>query len=178
MQLVDSLVAPAVVTAQECPGVDGRNCSSNCQLHICEALVDFYKVSNNASDPWDEEEGWTDSETKSCQQLLSVPGKNGMPAYCDWYGVQCCDAQRRAQNQCYVLGSVRGLYQQMNNLNMSLENPVLIRSMKTLHDCGMVIFDVEGSNVVGKLTDDWGHLRHMQYFNIGECLEGAVCAGT
>lgn len=165
-------MAPSVVTATDCPGAVGRNCTRQCQLRICKALVDFYRVANNASDPWDEEEGWVDSETQSCEQLLSRPGPQGLPAYCRWHGVQCCDAAHAADEQCYLLGSVRGVNQAMNNVNVSLSDPTLLRSLKTLHACGLTIFDVESNNVAGSLTEEWGQLRHLQYLNIGGCTTG------
>jgi hypothetical protein len=56
----------------------------------------------------------------------------------------------------------------MNNVNVSLENPVLFKALKTLHDCGMFALNFESNNVAGRMTEQWGQLEHMQYINIGK----------
>lgn len=131
----------------------------------------MYRASNNISDPWDEEHGWEDTTTQSCQQLLSSPAQNGQPAYCQWHGVSCCSAQDAAQGNCYLLNSVVGVNAAMNNLNVSLEDPVLLKALKVLHGCGLLMLDMESNNIVGRLTEEWGQLKHLQYFNLGELFQ-------
>lgn len=186
-----NVVPPAPVSAQECPGADGRTqtCTRRCQLRICKALADLYRVSNNASDPWDEERGWQLTETTDCQQLLDLqltrsgqrqpPNKQQQqpqpPGYCTWNGVTCCDQDLLDKQECWLKHSIKGLSFSNNNLNVSLENAVFIRSLVTLHDCGLTALDFENNNIMGSLTNAWGALKHLQYLNLGEYFSPFVC---
>jgi hypothetical protein len=141
-----------------------------CQLRTCKALVDIYRASNNVSDPWDQEHGWEQTGNKTCQQLLEAADRDRRQEapYCSWHGVTCCTAQHAASGRCWLVNSVSAINQAMNNINVSLENPVLFKALKTLHDCGMFMLNFESNNVAGRMTEEWGQLEHMRYINIGE----------
>lgn len=127
----------------------------------------MYRSSNNVSDPWDQEHGWEDTATQSCQQLLAAADADGPPPYCSWHGVACCTAARAANGSCLAQG-VSELNLSMNNLNVSLENPVFFGGIKALHDCGLTSLNLESSNVAGRVTEEWGQLQHMEFLDLGE----------
>lgn len=167
VQALNDMIPPAAVTAEECPGAIGSTCTVQCQLRICQALSGLYTASNNVSDPWDNEQGWDSLKSQPCQQLVNRrPAQR--PAYCSWHGVICCSTAHVAQQRCNLLHSVLGLNLMVNNLNVSLEDPRLFRSLKTLHDCGMFMLNMENNNVIGRLTSQWGQLERMQYLNLGK----------
>lgn len=165
--MLDNLIPPTVVTADACPGVVGATCTRQCQLRICESLADLYRASNNVSDPWDDDDGWRLTTTQSCRQLLAQSPPGAPPSYCSWHGVRCCEQADTTEQRCYLLDSVSALNLAINNLNVSLENPVFFGSVKTLHDCGMFILNMESNNIAGRMTEDWGQLPHLRYLNIG-----------
>lgn len=127
-------------------------------------------------DPWDQEHGWEQTKKQTCQQLLTAADHDGLqgPPYCSWHGVTCCTAQQVASGRCWLVNSVSGVNQAMNNVNVSLENPVLFKALKTLHDCGMSMLNFESNNIGGRMTEEWGHLQHMQYINLGKWLKRAL----
>jgi hypothetical protein len=134
-----------------------------------------YRSSNNVSDPWDQEHGWEDTATQSCQQLLATDGHaDALPTYCSWHGVSCCTAARAANGSCLVHG-VSELNLSMNNLNVSLENPVFFGGIRALHDCGLTVLNLESSNVGGMVTEEWGQLEHFEVLDLGECV---VCGSN
>jgi hypothetical protein len=63
---------------------------------------------------------------------------------------------------------VGGINLGINNLNVSLNNPRFIGAIKALHDCGLVMLDLESNNIAGGLSKDWAQLKHLQHLNIGE----------
>lgn len=137
-----------------------------CQLRLCNALADFYKTTNNLTDPWDNEFGWELTATMPCQRL--VDGSPRQAVYCSWYGVECCTPQGMADRRCAAVNTVTALELTINNLNASVEDPALLRSLKSLHDCGMRVLNLEANNLIGALPDAWGSLNQLLVFNLGE----------
>lgn len=193
--MLDNNTAPTIITARTCPGVVGNKCTQPCQLRLCQALADLYHATNNLTDPWDYDYGWDQTVQTPCKQLMAAAanstagGGAAMPAYCKWHGVTCCDRTKAADGRCYLLNSVAALNLAINNLNGSIESPEMFGSLKTLHDCGLIILDLESNNIIGKLTEDWGQMEHLRQLNLGEeskCTTqhslvvtvGAVCGAS
>jgi hypothetical protein len=153
-------------------------CLQACQLRLCKALADFYRISNNASDPWDNEKGWEKTKTSNmtCERLVAdTPGK---AVYCDFYGVTCCTPQSMADRRCSAVNTVTALELPINNLNVSLSNPVLLPSLKIMHDCGMRVLNLEANNLIGGFSDEWGDLDKLTVFNFGKTASGSgSCTG-
>lgn len=143
-----------------------------CQLRLCNALADFYKTTNNLTDPWDNEFGWELTTTTPCQRL--VAGSPRQAVYCSWYGVECCTPQGMADRRCAAVNTVTALGLTINNLNASVEDPALLRSLKSLHDCGMRVLNLEANNLIGAIPDAWGSLNKLLVFNLGEQPAGPV----
>lgn len=137
-----------------------------CQLRLCKALAAFYKLSNNLTDPWDNEMGWELTTSTPCERL--VAGSPRQAVYCSWYGITCCTPEKLAQRHCSAVNSIVALELPINNINCSLDHPQLLPSMTTLHDCGMRIMNLEANNMIGALSDGWGALDKLIVFNIGK----------
>jgi hypothetical protein len=147
-----------------------------CQLRLCTALADFYKTTNNHTDPWDNESGWELTSSTPCQRL--VAGSPRQAVYCSWYGVECCTPQGMADRSCSAVNTITALELSINNLNASVEDPALLRSLKTLHDCGMRVLNLEANNLIGAIPDAWGSLNKLLVFNLGEqAARAVVCVG-
>jgi hypothetical protein len=93
---------------QACPGVSNGVCGSVCQLHLCGALAAFYKQTNNVSDPWDKEAGWSLTSTTPCSKLVT-PGAAGPPIYCRWWGISCCKAADVAKGDCSAVHGIKAI---------------------------------------------------------------------
>lgn len=143
-------------------------CMQPCQLRLCQALADFYKASNNITDPWDNEYGWEKTSTMSCEQLIK--GSNRQAEYCSWWGVRCCTPQGMADGRCSAVNTIVALKLQINNVNCSLQNPLVLPSFKILHGCGMRVLNLEANNIIGYLSEDFGELNKLIVFNFGELL--------
>jgi hypothetical protein len=147
-----------------------------CQLRLCKALANFYRVSNNVSDPWDNELGWELTSTQSCERLVAASPRQAV--YCSWYGVTCCTPQSMADRRCSAVNTVTALDLPINNLNVSLSNPVLLPSLKTIHGCGMRVLNLEANNLIGGFSDEWGDLDKLTVFNFGKTTRSSgSCAG-
>lgn len=164
----------AAVAAQICPGVIRGTCSSACQLHVCEALGRFYQVSNNVSDPWDNEDGWQLTIQTPCTQLIRRTASQaataaGAAVYCSWYGVNCCTAPAVASGNCTVMNAVAGIELQMNNLNASLQDPALLEAIGKLHACGLTVLNLEANNLSGEMVyEGWSSFVNLRLINVGE----------
>lgn len=139
-----------------------------CQLRLCQALADFYKASNNITDPWDNEYGWEKTSNMSCEQLIK--GSNRQAEYCSWWGVRCCTPQGMADGRCSAVNTIVALELPINNINCSLQNPLVLPSFKILHGCGMRVLNLEANNIIGYLSEDFGELNKLIVFNFGELL--------
>lgn len=173
LQLASSV--PSVAVAElKCPGASGAACGRQCQTHICEVLTQFYRVSNNVSDPWDNEDGWQRTTTTPCTVLVAGTGRPQQAAtYCSWFGVMCCTPAAVAVGNCTIIDTVAGLNMPMNNLNVSLGNQQFIAAIQQLHDCGMTVLDLEANNLSGNMTDrGWSNLVNLRVINFGKCGQG------
>jgi hypothetical protein len=108
-----------------------------------------------------------------CERILGGPaGQAGgagaaPPAYCRWFGVECCSPGGLAARNCSALHAVTGLRMPINNLNASVSNPDMLRPLVALHSCGLVSINLEASNLIGSLTDGWGALVNLEVLNLG-----------
>jgi hypothetical protein len=136
---------------------------------MCQALADIYRASNNASDPWDNEKGWELTSTAPCSKLVAR-GSPRQAVYCSWFGITCCTPTGVAGGECSVVNGVTALELPINNLNVSLGNPLLLPSLHKLHDCGMRVLNLEANNIIGPFTDAWGELHRLTVFNFGELV--------
>lgn len=101
-----------------------------------------------------------------------MAGSPRQAVYCSWYGVTCCTPQSMADRRCSAVNSVTALDLPINNLNVSLSNPVLLPSLKILHDCGMRVLNFEANNLIGGFSDEWGDLDKLTVFNFGKRASG------
>eukprot|EP00775_Hariotina_reticulata_P011064 gene11064-11220_t len=119
-------------------------------------------------------------QSQDCSQLLaasaSQPGLN--PAYCSWYGVSCCDQVLISANKCSTEFSVLDLRLQSNQLSGGIDDPDFINSVTQLHACGLTSIDLEGNDLSGILTDEWGILVNLVMLNLANnWISGTVAAG-
>lgn len=163
------------VTPATCPGLVGGRCSPACQLNLCRSLARVYAISNNASDPWDNEDGWADTATRSCEQLAAARPRGGPPLYCDWWGITCCDGELLEAGNCTTLGAVYAIELPINNLNVSMADGHLVDAMTRIHGCGLTVLNLEANNIAGPISPAWGNLNHLSVFNFGNCwIEGTI----
>lgn len=164
----------ARTTPWQCPGVVNNVCTRPCQAAVCEALGRFYKVSNNASSPWDNEAGWQASLRTPCsrlitQQLSKNSAPTGQPGYCSWFGVVCCSQRAALQGNCTVINSIKGLSLPLNNLNVSLDDPEFVSAVGQLHACGLTDLDLEANNLSGGMeAKGWSDMVNLRVVNVGK----------
>lgn len=149
----------------QCPGVSHGVCQQQCQLHICEQLAAFYKVSTNVSDPWDEERGWQVTNTQPCQRLVTA--KSRQPPYCSWHGITCCAPADVAQGSCSTVHTVWVIELPLNNLNVSVDNAEWLATIQHLHDCGLTVLSLEANQLSGNMSGAWGNLLNLKVLNLG-----------
>ncbi len=135
-------------------------------MRLCQALADFYKISNNLTDPWDNEHGWELTTTTPCERLVAASPRQAV--YCSWFGVGCCTPDIMAERRCAAVNTVIALELPINNVNVSLQNPLMLPSMKALHGCGMRVLNLEANNIIGYIDNAWGDLDKLTVFNFGE----------
>eukprot|EP00878_Enallax_costatus_P012841 GHUV01013409.1.p1 GENE.GHUV01013409.1~~GHUV01013409.1.p1 ORF type:complete len:602 (+),score=76.08 GHUV01013409.1:316-2121(+) len=159
-----------------CPAVSGAACGRQCQTHLCDVLSQIYKVSNNASDPWDNEQGWQQTATAACASLVAKTAEQGPAVYCSWFGVLCCTSAAVAAGNCTILNTVSGLNMPMNNLNVSLANPQFVSAIQQLHDCGLTVLNLEANNLSGEMRDkQWTGLDNLRVINFANSwIEGTI----
>lgn len=151
------------ISEPSCPGVYDQRCTLDCQLATCRALASFYRATYNPSQPWQHDIGWRTTNNSSCEdQLLSGP------VYCDWEGIQCCNAEMVEAHRCNALNAVKALDLQVNGLNGSISNPAFMNSILQLHSCGASKLQLQGNDLSGSLSSSWGQLVNLTYLDLGE----------
>lgn len=169
------LCVAADETVPRCPAVSSVGCGRQCQTHLCNALAQVFRASNNVSDPWDNSKGWKLTATESCTALVAEAAHQTPAVYCSWFGVLCCTPAAIAAGNCTILDTVSALSMPMNNMNVSLENSEFMSAIQQLHDCGLTVLNLEANNLSGQVKDkQWGGLRGLRVINIGECWTFAV----
>lgn len=165
--LAGAAAASGAADAHSCPGVAGGVCGRTCQLHLCQALADFYRLSNNLTDPWDDERGWETTATVPCQQLVGAGGRP-RAVYCDWFGITCCTPAGIAAGNCSAVNAIGGLALPINNMNASMANTSWLGAIQRLHGCGLTVLNIEANNLVDNIIDAWGSLTNLTVLNLGE----------
>ena len=145
-----------------------------CRGHCATSTpLQFLSPHRDARCRRDNEDGWQDTARMPCERILGGPaGQAGgagaaPPAYCRWFGVECCSPGGLAARNCSALHAVTGLRMPINNLNASVSNPDMLRPLVALHSCGLVSINLEASNLIGSLTDGWGALVNLEVLNLG-----------
>jgi len=164
--------APAAWPAlpDECPGVREAACEGPCQRAICKALHDFYNATFNPNytTQWAKQRGWAGT-AEDCARAVSS-NRQGLPPYCSRYGVECCVVTRHGHQQCSVRGAVSGLVLEVNYLNGTVSDPLLLSALVQLHACGLTKLVLQGNDLSGTLSEDWGRLNQLTHLNLGACL--------
>eukprot|EP00882_Tetradesmus_deserticola_P019987 GHRQ01021538.1.p1 GENE.GHRQ01021538.1~~GHRQ01021538.1.p1 ORF type:complete len:216 (+),score=58.65 GHRQ01021538.1:258-905(+) len=163
--------APRAGIPSSCPGLQQGVCTAACQLATCTALADFYTSTFNPDKPWDtkpwaDKQGWELTESRSCQQLLAGPAR--VPSYCSWNGVSCCDPAGLAEKQCSYVQSVSELKVQVNGLNGTLGSPGIINNLLQLHACGLTRLSLQGNDLTGSMTPEWGLMTNLLVLDLCE----------
>lgn len=142
-------------------------CGPLCRKATCEALLDFYNSTNTAevSHSWAIKEKWETALGRKCTDILRAP-VHSPPEYCQWYGVVCC----WDSTKCGVLYTVMGLALPVNDLTGDISSPKLLQAVAQLHGCGLNQLTLDGNNLYGSLTNDWGQFVNLTEFNIGKTL--------
>jgi hypothetical protein len=116
--------------------------------------------------PWANKQGWELTATQSCQQLLAAPAR--APSYCSWNGISCCDPAGLAGQQCSYVHSVSELKVQVNGLNGTLVSPGIIHNLLQLHACGMTKLNLQGNDLSGSITPEWGRMTNLTVLDLCE----------
>lgn len=164
--------APAASPAlpDECPGVREAACEGPCQKAICKALHDLYNATFNPNftTQWARQWGWGGT-AEDCARAVSS-NRHGLPPYCSRYGVECCVVKRHGRQQCSVRGAVSGLVLEVNYLNGTVSDPMLLSALVQLHACGLRKLVLQGNDLSGTLSEDWGRLNQLTHLNLGTYL--------
>jgi hypothetical protein len=147
--------------------VAGGVCGRACQLHLCQALADFYRLSNNVTDPWDDESGWETTASVPCEQLVGARGRP-RAVYCSWFGITCCTPAGITAGNCSAVNAIGGLVLPINNMNVSMANTSWLGAIQRLHGCGLTVLNIEANNLVDNIIDEWGTLTNLTVLNLGE----------
>jgi hypothetical protein len=67
-----------------------------------------------------------------------------------------------------VKGAVTGIVLEVNFLNGSISDPVLLAALSQLHACGLTKLVLQGNDMSGTLSDAWGGLTQLTHLNLGE----------
>jgi hypothetical protein len=126
--------------------------------------------------PWANKQGWELTATQSCQQLLAAPAR--APSYCSWNGISCCDPAGLAGQQCSHIHSVSELKVQVNGLNGTLGSPGIIHNLLQLHACGMTKLNLQGNDLSGSMTAEWGRMTNLTVLDLCEHHPAAAAAAA
>lgn len=150
-----------------CPGLAGGACGLQCQLAVCGALATFWRVSYNASFPWNEITGWELTKSLGCGRLVT-PAAAPRPAYCQWPGVECCTPAAAAAGRCRAVHAVANLSLPVNQVNVSISDRQLLAAFDQLHSCGLRGINLEGNEISGELPEGrLGRLVNLEILNLG-----------
>jgi hypothetical protein len=150
----------------DCPGLGNGQCTQRCRETTCGALAEFFRITYNESNPWEDDTGWASLKTQTCQQLLSRPSPT--PPYCGWLGLTCCTGVDAATGKCAGAGALQALRLEAMQANASITDPEWLASVTQLHSCGLTEFTIDSANLSGNLTDGWGRLTNLTILELCE----------
>lgn len=91
-----------------------------------------------------------------------------LPRYCDRFGIDCCEPEEHQRGQCPVVGGITDIVLEVNYLNGSVSDPDLLSALRVLHDCGLTQLVLQGNDLSGTLSEDWGSFTRLTHLNLGE----------
>lgn len=143
-------------------------CGPLCRKATCEALLDFYDSTYSAKVPesWAIRENWETAVGRKCTEILRAPA-HAPPEYCKWYGVLCCWDSTRCRAQYTVMG----LAIPVNGLTGNISSPNFLQAVAQLHECGLSQITLDGNNLYGSLSDDWGEFLNLTELTIGKAAQ-------
>jgi hypothetical protein len=76
--------------------------------------------------------------------------------------------------------SVRELKVQVNGLNGTLGSPGIIHNLLQLHACGMTKLNLQGNDLSGSMTPEWGRMTNLVVLDLCEyaAAAAAIVAGA
>lgn len=162
------LLAPAAQQTQgSCPGVQHATCGLECQAATCRALAGFGAATYNASySGWNRYGGWEGTVADCVAHTTNSTTQ--LARFCSRYGVECCEGADFTRGECSVRGAVTGIVLEVNFLNGSISDPILLAALSQLHACGLTKLVLQGNDMSGTLSDAWGNLTQLTYLNLGE----------
>lgn len=154
-------------TQASCPGVQNATCGLACQAATCRALVGFTGATYNASySGLSRYRGWTGTVSDCLAHTTNSTAQ--LAGFCSRYGVECCAGADFARGECGIRGAVTGIVLEVNFLNGSISDPMLLAALSQLHACGLTKLVLQGNDMSGTLSDAWGNLTQLTYLNLGE----------
>lgn len=161
------LLVCAAASPQRCPGGQDENCGRACQTVVCRALDHLTNATYNPSySAWARYKGWTGS-TADCM-ADSIHSTHKLPSFCSGYGVECCESAGIKRGQCSIRGAVTGMVLEVNFLNGSISDPLLLSALGRLHACGLRKLVLQGNDLSGPFSDAWGDLTELTPLNLGK----------
>lgn len=160
------VAAAAVAAPISCPGVEEGVCRGPCQRATCQALEEFRVATWNASySAWARSKGgWG---VGRC--LAGISSRDKPPSYCERFGVECCGAGDHRREECNR-NAVTGIVLEVNFLNGSISDPLLLRAIEQLHACGLSKLILQGNDLSGTFSEVWGNFTQLKHLNLGECV--------
>ncbi len=85
------------------------------------------------------------SRSSSCDALAASGATAVLPAYCDWYGLDCCNTTMKTKGECSTLGTVQTMALEANQVNGSISDQPVFGALEQLHSCGMTKVILSGN---------------------------------
>lgn len=151
---------------QACPGIEDGHCRGQCQQTICRALEDFRTATYNASyAAWPRSRGWWGGVDRCLAGIGNRTHRHH--SYCDRFGVECCNRADHRHEDCNH-NAVTGLVLEVNLLNGSISDPLLLQALGQLHACGLTRLVLQSNDLSGTLSAAWGNFTQLTHLNLGE----------
>ncbi|KIZ00889.1 hypothetical protein MNEG_7071 [Monoraphidium neglectum] len=157
-----------------CPGIVGGVCTLACQRATCDALSTFFRLTYNASSPWQHAQSWMVTRSFPCTRIIQS-SRAKQPPYCRWWGITCCDPTAFAAGECWAVNGMANLSITADNVNGSFSNPSLMDATEQLHACGMVGLNLESNDMSGVMDARWGRFTNLTILDLANnWLSGTV----
>jgi hypothetical protein len=79
---------------------------------------------------------------------------------------------------CHASDSVMELKVDVNGLHGNVSGANIMRSIAQLHACGLISLSLQGNELSGSLTDDWGELSNLTALSLGKQPPAAAAAAV
>jgi hypothetical protein len=66
--------------------------------------------------------------------------------------------------------SVSELKVQVNGLNGTLGSPGIINNLLQLHACGLTRLNLQGNDLSGSMTPEWGRMTNLVVLDLCKCI--------